>query len=1078
MCMRPSMVGKALFAIGLLLPGAALGVQEAYLKGTNTGEFDFFGSSVAVDGDVAVVGAPNHGNDPDEEIDGAGAAYIFRRAGGVWTQQRFLVEPSVEINHRYGGAVAVSSSAVAVASPSHLTRGAVFVYSLEGEAEAVLMASDGETDDNFGVDIDLSGNILLVGTSAANAGYVFVREDASWSQQAVLTPPTGGSLQGSVALSGDRAALGAQSVAFSSEVLVFARSGGVWSLQATIEGGGFDVDIDGNTLAVSDGNTTRIHVFSDGAWTLQATLPHGRNLSLSGDAIAVAGWDEAVHVFVRSAGTWEQRDSLVGSNTDELDDYASSLAMSGELVIVGASHEDSDGTGVNGSQVQVSNSYNAGAAYAFRVDVPLTPSAGGTLRDVNRFGLPGEGLAGATLTLFAGDETFATAVSTADGSFAFEGLDAPGDLYDLRVQLGEVLRVYQAIRPSQLDGLSLTLPVDVRARINTELGKLENTPPLFLAYDTAQVRTLLASWNSAQPEDATVHALRDRALGRLLIAAEGFAQLFASVEPLAQGAAKLTVDSITTVLSMREVVQQAGDALASAAAAAAPGAAESVGRVALQALVKMLDILANLLQSTLTDGVKATLPPFATELFEDAFGIIAKGVLGTFSSGAWNVAEGRKALLAGVVETLAQEVGGRVLGSAYVAQTQQDLQLAEIRTRTTQFDGTQPEAFGASNAVLNEAVLRIENTLNAAAALGDTGKDWSAVADASVVIGRLPGAQVAAALGAVIKGMSVAQLAGATILDYAVLTDVAFERSPLMAGRAFFPTATKSAGWHAPLRWTPAHGKALPAAYTEALAALRAALVADDADAALVAMEALLAAEDTLADAIDLRRQRLNAHAANGTIGFDDAARLAALECIAVFGVERALLYAQVAGYLLPALADPDTLPADIVDQLDGVSSSGVLADDALAAAEAPVQASSLPARLVVERHGLGESLSMQRIAPGEFTLRARLRNVGDVAIADAEVLLSLSLVDGSTLTLQLEDPAQQALGPIAAGALREVEWRGVVALPAGQGDGESVSYRLAPQFGGGLVQAADGGFVVANLPGEDIFDDGFERRP
>jgi hypothetical protein len=214
------------------------------------------------------------------------------------------------------------------------------------------------------------------------------------------------------------------------------------------------------------------------------------------------------------------------------------------------------------------------------------------------------------------------------------------------------------------------------------------------------------------------------------------------------------------------------------------------------------------------------------------------------------------------------------------------------------------------------------------------------------------------------------------------------------------------------------------------------------------------------------------AHAANAMTGFDEAARLAALERIAVFGVERAVLYAQVAGYLLPALADPDTLPADSVAQLDTVSSSGVLADDALAATEAPLRASSQ------SRGGTPRSSAPLRIAPGSFRLHARLRNVGDVDIAAADVQLAMERGDGSTLTLQLDDPARQALGPIAAGTTREVVWQGTVSLPAERIEGEAVRYRLVPQFSGGRVQAAEGGFVVANVPGDGIFDDGFEPRP
>ena len=103
---------------------------------------------------------------------------------------------------------------------------------------------------------------------------------------------------------------------------------------------------------------------------------------------------------------------------------------------------------------------------------------------------------------------------------------------------GDALRVHQSVRPNQLDALGLALPVELRSRLNTELGKLDNTPPLFLAHNSEQVRALPASWNSTQPEDATVHAQRDRALGRRLFAAKGLAELFASVEPPAQDTAR------------------------------------------------------------------------------------------------------------------------------------------------------------------------------------------------------------------------------------------------------------------------------------------------------------------------------------------------------------------------------------------------------------------------------------------------------------------------------------------------------------------------------------------------------------
>ncbi|NOT57501.1 MAG: histidine kinase, partial [Deltaproteobacteria bacterium] len=69
--------------------------QQAYLKASNTGANDQFGRSVAVAGDTVVVGALGeasaatgvNGTQADNTAGGAGAAYVFTRSAGVWTQQ-------------------------------------------------------------------------------------------------------------------------------------------------------------------------------------------------------------------------------------------------------------------------------------------------------------------------------------------------------------------------------------------------------------------------------------------------------------------------------------------------------------------------------------------------------------------------------------------------------------------------------------------------------------------------------------------------------------------------------------------------------------------------------------------------------------------------------------------------------------------------------------------------------------------------------------------------------------------------------------------------------------------------------
>jgi hypothetical protein len=74
--------------------------QQAYLKASNTGSGDHFGSSVATsaDGNTVAIAAywesggarGVNGNQADDSIPQAGAVYVFTRAGAAWTQQAYI----------------------------------------------------------------------------------------------------------------------------------------------------------------------------------------------------------------------------------------------------------------------------------------------------------------------------------------------------------------------------------------------------------------------------------------------------------------------------------------------------------------------------------------------------------------------------------------------------------------------------------------------------------------------------------------------------------------------------------------------------------------------------------------------------------------------------------------------------------------------------------------------------------------------------------------------------------------------------------------------------------------------------
>ena len=165
--------------------------QQAYLKASNSEAFDQFGISVAVSGDTVVVGASSedsnatgvNGDQADNSANAYGAAYVFVRSGGVWSQQAYLKASNSGANDQFGISVAVSSDTVVV--------GGYF-----------------EDSNATGVNGNQADNSAL----SSGAAYVFVRSGGVWSQQAYLKASNSGAgdqFGWSVAVSGDTVAVGA-----------------------------------------------------------------------------------------------------------------------------------------------------------------------------------------------------------------------------------------------------------------------------------------------------------------------------------------------------------------------------------------------------------------------------------------------------------------------------------------------------------------------------------------------------------------------------------------------------------------------------------------------------------------------------------------------------------------------------------------------------------------------------------------------------------------------------------------------------------------------------------------------------
>jgi len=263
--------------------------QQAYLKASNTGASDRFGISVAVSGDTVVVGAVDedssatgvNGNQADNSAAQSGAAYVFVRVGGVWSQQAYLKASNTEAFDQFGWSVAVSGDTVVVGA-----------YQEDSNATGV------------------NGNQADNSANGSGAAYVFVRIGGVWIQQAYLKASNTGAgdrFGFSVTVSGDTVVIGAQ-------------------------------DEDSNAIGV--------------------------NGNQADNSAAQSG---AAYVFVRAGGVWSQEAYLKASNTGAGDQFGWSVAVSGDTLVVGAYQEDSSATGVDGNGAD-NSAGDTGAAYVFDLD--------------------------------------------------------------------------------------------------------------------------------------------------------------------------------------------------------------------------------------------------------------------------------------------------------------------------------------------------------------------------------------------------------------------------------------------------------------------------------------------------------------------------------------------------------------------------------------------------------------------------------------------------------------------------------------------------------------------------------------
>ena len=334
-------------------------IQEQKLIASDRTADDLFGMSVAISGNYAIIGAYQQDEDASgtNTLINAGAAYIFYNNGATWVQQQKVVASDRSVYRYFGNSVAISGNYAIVGTEredkdangenSITQAGAAYIFYNDGSSwiqQQKVVASDRASYDEFGLSVAISGDYAIVGTSyesedangenyIGNAGsaYIFVRGESTWIQQQKIVASdraTSDYFGCSVAISGDNIIVGAygededtsgtNTLLTSGSAYIFERAVTTWNQKQKIVASdraesnwfGYSVAISGNDAIV-------------GAY---------RKLGNIGSA----------YIFEREATAWVQQQEIIAPAREGFDYFGHSVAISGDNAIVGAYEENED----------------------------------------------------------------------------------------------------------------------------------------------------------------------------------------------------------------------------------------------------------------------------------------------------------------------------------------------------------------------------------------------------------------------------------------------------------------------------------------------------------------------------------------------------------------------------------------------------------------------------------------------------------------------------------------------------------------------------------------------------------------
>ncbi|MFH1509218.1 MAG: FG-GAP repeat protein [bacterium] len=289
-------------------------VEDTELRASDAQPSDYLGYSVSFDGDCVIAGA--HGDD-DNGPD-SGSAYVFRYDGMSWTEEQKLTASDGQTQDYFGQAVAIDGDLAVVGAwatdESGPYSGSAYIFHFDGESwieEQKLTANDASAEDHFGSAVSISGNLVVIGAyvdddmgTSSGSAYAFRRNGTTWIQENKFVASDGepnDELGYSVAVSPHFAILGARhdndTDAHAGSVYVYGWNGTGWieedkilaSDGAVNDWFGSAVSLSGYNVAVGAWGNDEIGTDSGAAYICSTFNPDYKVISADLECLPPAG---------------------------------------------------------------------------------------------------------------------------------------------------------------------------------------------------------------------------------------------------------------------------------------------------------------------------------------------------------------------------------------------------------------------------------------------------------------------------------------------------------------------------------------------------------------------------------------------------------------------------------------------------------------------------------------------------------------------------------------------------------------------------------------------------------------------